>query len=154
MKRLAKPFLLAGLLLTTAAAYAQNIGVVDIEKVIGNYNKAQTVMADSKVREADLRKMHADFAKQLEEARKNQPKNPVATEQMEKDLQGKLAAKVNEYRDWSTTKQKEIDTALETTIRDVAKAKALDVVLAKQAVFQGGTDITNEILSRLNRATP
>lgn len=134
------------------AAYADTIGTVDLDKIVAGYNKAQSVMADIKVKEAELRKMQAEFVKQLEEAKKNQPKNPVANEQLEKDLNSKLNTKLTEYRDWAATKQKEIDNDLDSTIKAVAKAKGVDVVLSKQAVFQGGTDITNDILSKLNTA--
>lgn len=131
-------------------AFADSIGIVDLDKVVTGYNKAQTVLADIKVKEAELRKMQADFVKQLEESKKNSPKNPVSNDQLEKDLNAKLNAKLSEYRDWTANKQKEIDTDLETTIKEVAKSKNLDVVLSKQAVFQGGSDITNDVLSKLN----
>jgi len=136
-----------------ASAPARNtgIGIIDLDKVVGNYGKAQSVMADIKVREADLRKTQADYLKQLEDTRKTQAKNPVSSDQLEKDLNNKLSIKLNEYRDWSTAKQKEIDTDLQTTIKAVAQAKGLDVVLSKDAVFQGGADITSEVLSRLNK---
>lgn len=135
-------------------AFADSIGLVDLDKIVTGYNKAQSVMADIKVKEAELRKMQADYVKQLEESRKNNPKNPVANDQLEKDLNVKLNAKLTEYRDWTVNKQKEIDTDLETTIKEVAKGKNVDVVLSKQAVFQGGTDITNDVLSRLNTVHP
>lgn len=140
----------AAVTLGTVNAYADSIGTVDLDKVVANYNKAQSVMADIKVKEAELRKMQAEFVKQLEESKKNNPKNPVSNEQLEKDLNVKLNAKLSEYRDWTVTKQKEIDTDLESTIKEVAKGKNIDVVLSKQAVFQGGTDITNDVLSKLN----
>jgi outer membrane protein len=140
--------------LSSLAAFADTIGIVDLDKVVSGYNKAQTVMADIKVKEAELRKMQADFVKQLEESKKNNPKNPVANDQLEKDLNTRLNAKLTEYRDWTVNKQKEIDNDLETTIKDVARSKNIDVVLSKQAVFQGGSDITNDVLSRLNSGAP
>jgi outer membrane protein len=151
LKKTVVAALLAGML-SMGMAMAEVIGVVDLDKVMSNYNKAQSVLADIKVREADLRKLQADYAKQLEDAKKNNPKNPIAADQMEKDLTNKLTVRINEYRDWTATKQKEIDTALEVSIRDAAKAKGVNVVLSKQAVFDGGVDITNDILSRLNKA--
>jgi Skp family chaperone for outer membrane proteins len=138
-------------MLAPVASWAEVIGVVDLDKIMSNYNKAQSVMADIKVREAELRKLQADYSKQLEDARKADPKSPVASSQLEKDLTAKLSAKVNEYRDWTATQQKTIDMALETSIRDAAKARNVEVVISKQAVFQGGVDITNDILSRLNK---
>jgi Skp family chaperone for outer membrane proteins len=151
MKKFALLAALLATVLTPVASFAEVIGVVDLDKIMSNYAKAQGVMADIKVREAELRKLQADYAKQLEDARKTDAKSPVASSQLEKDLTGKLTAKVNEYRDWTATQQKSIDLALETSIRDAAKARNVEVVISKQAVFQGGVDITNDILTRLNK---
>ena len=151
MKKFALLAALAAIVMTPVASFAEVIGVVDLDKIMSNYAKAQSVMADIKVREAELRKLQADYAKQLEDTRKSDPKSPVASSQLEKDLTGKLTSKVNEYRDWTATQQKSIDLALETSIRDAAKARNVEVVISKQAVFQGGIDITNDILTRLNK---
>jgi outer membrane protein len=132
-------------------AHAAGIGTIDLDKVVGGYNKAQSVMSDIKVKEADLRKMQADYVKQLEDARKANAKNPVTADQLEKDLNAKLTTKLTEYRNWSTAKQKEIDNDLQVTIKAVAAAKGLDIVLSKDAVFQGGSDITNDVLGKLNK---
>jgi Skp family chaperone for outer membrane proteins len=151
MKRFALVLAAALVTVLPIASWAEIIGVVDLDKVMSNYSKAQSVMADIKVREAELRKLQADYSKQVEDARKTDPKSPVASSQLEKDLTAKLGAKVNEYRDWTATQQKAIDVALETSIRDAAKARSVEVVISKQAVFQGGIDITNDILTRLNK---
>ncbi len=132
------------------ASFADSIGYVDFERVLTDYDKAQDILAEIKVKEAELRKMQAEFVKQIEETRKNSPKNPVSANQLEKDLNEQLSARVREYRDWAATKQKEIDSALENSIRDVARTKGVDVVLTKQAVFEGGVDLTNDVLVKLN----
>lgn len=142
--------LAASLLLAPAVALADAIGYVDLEKVAGGYDKAQSFASDVKVKEAELRKMQADFVKQIEDAKKSSPKTPVSGNQLEKDLNDKLSAKVREYRDWASTRQKEIDQALETSIKSVAKARSVDVVLPRQAVLNGGVDMTAEVLARLN----
>ncbi|MBK8190406.1 MAG: OmpH family outer membrane protein [Vampirovibrionales bacterium] len=148
--RLTALSLAATLLLAPAVAMADAVGYVDLEKVAGGYDKAQSFSADVKVKEAELRKMQADFVKQIEDARKSAPKNPVTGNQLEKDLNDKLSAKVREYRDWASTRQKEIDQALETSIKAAAKARSVDVVLPRQAVLNGGVDLTADVLSKLN----
>lgn len=134
------------------AAFADAIGYVDFEKLMGEYDQAQSFMADSKVREAELRKLQADYVKQIEEARKANPKNPVSANQLEKTLNDQLSVKVREYRDWSTSQQKSIDNSLQTAVKAAAAQKQVDVVLSSQAIFEGGTDLTNEVLARLNTA--
>ena len=133
------------------SAQAEGVGVVDVAKIYSSYDSAQQIMAEIKVKEADLRKMQADYVKQLEESKQKNLNNPITTQQMEKDLNAKLNAKLNEYRDWAETKQKGLENTINNVIDLMAKTKGLDVILSKQAVFQGGTDITTDVISKLNQ---
>lgn len=138
-----------------SAVFADAIGTVDYEKLLQSYNKAQSFSDDSKIKERDLEKMRAEYVKQLRETKSKQPNNPVALDQMEKDLQDKLNSKINETRDWMAAKSKELETEMNTAISSVAAAKKLDIVIAKQFVFHGGQDITTDVIGRLNAmATP
>ncbi|MDH4379503.1 MAG: OmpH family outer membrane protein [Vampirovibrionales bacterium] len=156
MKRMMQTLLVAGTVAVmgvstlASTAFADAIGYVDFEKLMGEYDRAQSFMADAKVREAELRKLQADYVKQIEETRKNAPKNPVASNTLEKQLNDQLGVKVQEYRDWSTSQQKSIDDSLQAAVKDAAKTRQINVVLARQAVFEGGVDITSDVLTRLN----
>ncbi|MEB3244855.1 MAG: OmpH family outer membrane protein [Vampirovibrionales bacterium] len=134
-------------------AFAETIGYVDFDKVFNEYDKAQTVMADMKVKEADLRKVQADFVKQIEESKKTNTKNPVANTTLEKDLSEKLNARINEYRDWASSKQKEIEGDIRGAVTGSATKRGVDVVLTEQAVFQGGLDLTADVITKLNTST-
>lgn len=133
-----------------AAQAADTIGTVDYDKLVRSYNKAQIFNDDMKAKEADLEKMRAEFVKQIREAKTKQPNNPVAVDQLQKSLEDKLAVKVNEYRDSQESQAKSLETAMNTAIETVAHSKNLSVILAKQTVLVGGTDITNEVLAKLN----
>lgn len=133
-----------------AAHAADTIGTVDYDKLVRSYNKAQIFNDDMKAKEADLEKMRAEFVKQIREAKTKQPNNPVAVDQLQKSLEDKLAVKVNEYRDSQEAQAKSLETSMNTAIETVARSKNLSVILAKQTVLIGGTDITNEVLAKLN----
>jgi len=133
-----------------AAFAADTIGTVDYDKLIRSYNKAQVFQDDMKSKQADLEKMRADYIKQIREAKTKQPNNPVAVEQLQKSLEEKLEGKVNEYSNLQESQAKSLENEMNNTIETVAKSKNLSVVLAKQTVFVGGTDITNDVLTRLN----
>lgn len=132
------------------AAYAETTGTVDYDKLIRSYNKAQTFNDDSKIKEQELETMRAEFVKQLRQSKAAQPNNPVAADQLEKQLQDKMTAKVNETRDWMSAKSRELETEMNGAISSVAQAKKMDVVVAKQFVLYGGVDITNDVLAKLN----
>lgn len=133
-----------------AAHAADTIGTVDYDKLVRSYNKAQIFNDDMKAKEADLEKMRAEFVKQIREAKTKQPNNPIAVDQLQKSLEDKLAVKVNEYRDSQEAQAKSLETSMNTAIETVARSKNLSVILAKQTVLIGGTDITNEVLAKLN----
>jgi len=136
------------------ALAADTIGTVDYDKLIRSFNKAQSFSDDMKIKEQELQTLQAEYTKQIREAKTKQPNNPVAVDQLQKSLEQKLDAKVNEYRSFQESQAKALDDELTNTIEGVAKGKNLSIILAKQAVFTGGTDITNEVLSRLNANTP
>lgn len=134
------------------AQAADTIGTVDYDKLVRSYTKAQLFSDDMKSKEAELEKMRAEFVKQIRETKAKNTNNPVAVDQLQKTLEEQLQKKVNEYRAFQEGQAKALETQMNATIEGVAKAKNLSVILSKQSVFVGGTDITNEVLSRLNAA--
>jgi Skp family chaperone for outer membrane proteins len=136
---------------TSVKAFAADtIGTVDYDKLIRSYTKAQLFNDDMKSKEAELEKMKAEFVKQIRETKAKQPNNPVAVDQLQKSLEEKLQTKLNEYRSFQESQAKTLETEMSNAIEGVAKSRNLSVILAKQTVFVGGTDITNDVLSRLN----
>ena len=107
-----------------------------------------------KIKEQDFEKMRAEFVKQIREAKTKQPNNPVAVEQLQKTLEETLNTKMNEFRSFQEAQSKSLENEMNTAIENVAKSKNLSVILQKQAVFIGGTDITNDVLARLNTSAP
>lgn len=129
---------------------ADTIGTVDYDKLVRSYTKAQLFSDDMKSRQAELEKMQAEFVKQIREAKSKSANNPVQVDQLQKTLEQKLQTKVNEFTDFQNTQAKALETEMDGAIEGIAKSKNLTVVLAKQTVLVGGTDITNDVLARLN----
>ena len=96
---------------------------------------------------ADKRDRTAEEQKEYDELNKvyNQRKGEMRV------LQDSLAKEVQAKREELT---KTITTSLDTAIKTVAEAKKLSLVIAKEAVLYGGTDITNEVLEKLNAPAP
>ena len=124
------------------------LGVVDRDKVITSFNKAQSAAEELKKTEESVRKLLEDSNKQYEEA-KNAKKPPAELEGLQKRLQTKID---DEYKK-AQAKAQNLETQLETDIDSAIKAEAasrkLDTVLMKGAVLLGGTDITDGVVKRL-----
>ncbi len=77
--------------------------------------------------------------------------------QMDKDMQGKSgdeAAKVAE--DYAakaqliqSEAQNKLKASLDTALNQVAKEKSLGAIMIKEAVPQGGTDVTKEVIAKM-----
>ena len=134
-------------------AMAQNasksaIGVVDREKVITSFGKAQKAADELKRVEDSVRKLLEESNKQYEEAKL--AKKPQA--ELE-GLQKKLQSRIDEEYKKAKTRAQSLETSLETDIDSAIKAEAesrkLETVFMKGAVLLGGTDITEGVVKRL-----
>ena len=73
-----------------------------------------------------------------------QQKSTSIGEQMEKDYNAQIDSKAQE----SETK---VDAEVRDAINKVAQEKSYNYVLAKAAIFVGGTDITDDVIAKLER---
>lgn len=80
----------------------------------------------------------------LKELTDIQTKSKTTGGQIEKDYNAQLQ---NEARDLESKAFQEISDA----VKGIAEAKKYTFVFAKDAVFFGGTDITNEVIAKLDR---
>lgn len=137
--------------LLASSAWADTIGYINFQKIMMGYEKAQGLMADAKVKEAEVQKVKADYIKQIEDSRKLNAKTPLITQNLEKQLQGQLEVKVRELQSWGVGQQQLIETTISQTIKQVAQQKGISVVLDQQAVITGGVDLTGDVVLQLNR---
>jgi Skp family chaperone for outer membrane proteins len=141
----------AGAALAQGAAPAAkaSIGVVDRDKVITSFKKAQSAAEELKRVEENVRKLLEDSNKQYEEAKT--AKKPQA--ELE-GLQKRLQLKIDEEYKKAQGRAQNLETQLETDIDDAIKAEAasrkMDTVFMKGAVLLGGTDITEGVVKRLS----
>jgi len=124
------------------------IGVIDRDKVVSGYSKAQQAFEDLKKGEEKVQKLVENANKQYEEAKKaNKP--PAELEGLQRRLQADIDTEVKKLQ----SSIQGIETQLENEIDGAIKAEAathkVDVVLMKQAVLLGGIDITDGVLKRL-----
>ncbi len=132
----------------TAAVKSATLGVVDRDKVITSFPKAQAAAEDLKKTEDSVKKLLEESNRQYEDA-KNAKKPQAELESLQKRLQ----TKIDEECKRATSKAQGLETSLENDIDSAIKAEAasrkLDTVLMKGAVLMGGVDITDGVVKRL-----
>jgi len=110
-----------------------NIGVVDVNKVMAESPKVKQFQEQLNVKGKEL-------SDQLEKE-----KATLSPADFQKRQEGI-------YGDFMKIKQdmeSQVDASIKTTLETISKEKKLSVILYKNGVAQGGTDITDEVIQKL-----
>ena len=131
--------IIAGLMVTAAmlsfgcSGRNSEFGVVDMQKV----EKEATI----------LKTVQTDLEKQIKELREKAIKDSEGKEDAEKrkiaeDFQAKAKLAQSEA-------QNKIKSSVDSAMNAVAKEKGLGAILVKQAVPQGGKDVTADVIAKM-----
>lgn len=120
-------------LVLSGCGSTNNVGVVDVNKVMTESGKVK------------------QFQEQLN------TKGKEMSEQLEKDKAGmtpeafqkKQETAYGEFMKMKQDMEGQIDTSMKQTLEQIAKDKKLGVVLYKNGVAQGGVDITEEVIQKM-----
>lgn len=134
---------------TQWSGWAQSIGVVDTEIIGRDYKKAQTLSQQVRTKEEELQKYRAELAKELKD--KGEKATPVEKKALEERLNKQFAEKLKGYRDWLIVQEEQLRTSVEKAIKEVAESEKMDMILTKTVVLQGGKDVTDKVVGKLNQ---
>lgn len=145
--------LAAGLTASTSQVFAQqathlNLGVVDRDKVVTGYSKAQQAAEELKRQEDKVHKLIEDSNKQYEES-KAAHKPPAELEGLQKRLQNQIDGEVKQVQARAQVLESQLESEIDSAIKAEAESKKVDTVMMKQAVLIGGTDLTEGVIKRL-----
>lgn len=121
-----------------------NVAVVDIQKVVVSSPQVNDLKIEQKNRISELAKFVEDAKANLAKE-KNATKKKALEEKYNKELNVKKNALENEY----AKKLSDIDKNITEIVKTKATKDGYDLVLAKNVVLVGGTDITDEIVKSL-----
>jgi Skp family chaperone for outer membrane proteins len=131
------------------AAKPQAVGIVDRDKVVTSYPKAQQAADELKKSEEKIHKLIEESNKQYEDA-KTAKKPPAELEGLQKRLQNQINDEVKRVQDRAQTLEAQLESEIDSAIKAEAANRHVDVVIMKQAVLMGGTDITDGVVKRLS----
>ena len=140
----------AFLLSFAAASFGENIGYIDVAKVFKQYKETAKAEEQLKKLKDEFDKQKNDMQAQLDNAEKSGT-SKEALVAMAKDLDTKLDPKRQEIlklNDQLTTK---LQSDILASVKKVAKKVGIDMVLDKAALIIGGTDLTDMVISDLNK---
>jgi Skp family chaperone for outer membrane proteins len=132
----------------TAAPTGKVVGIIDRDRVVASYPKAQSAAEELKRLEESLNKVIDDANRQYEEAKKA-GKPPAELEGMQKRLQAKIDQEGKGFQARISGLEADLEGAVDSAIKAEAAQRHVDVVFLKQAVLFGGVDLTDGVLKRL-----
>lgn len=125
--------LVVGALLGGCSAKATAIGILDVEKVMADSPKVKALQDELNVKGKAL-------SDQLE-----QEKAGISAEEYQKRQQTAYGEFLKIKQDLET----QIDNSIKQALEQVSKEKNLGVVLYKNGVAQGGIDITEDVVKKM-----
>ena len=142
-----KKFLLLGLMLSlnTIPAFAENIGIVDLQAVVNNSAQVKQLKREYDTKLEELNKVIAN-ARIAVAKETDLKKIEQIEEKYTKEFNTKKAALEREY----SYKIGAIETKIKDQIKKKAIEKKFDYVFAKSVVLYGGDDITSEVSASVN----
>ncbi|XER08465.1 hypothetical protein SRRS_40800 [Sporomusa rhizae] len=123
----------AGLALAGCNAGQATVGVLDVNKVMSDSPKVKGF-------QDQLNAKGKELSDQLE---KDKPS--ISAEEFQK----RQEAAYGEFLKTKQDLESQIDTTIKQAIEQVSKDKKLSVVLYKNSVAQGGTDITDAVIQKM-----
>jgi len=132
------------------AADFSGIGTIDVQKVFKGYKETGKSQAELAKLEEGFKKEFEDSQKTLAQAEKD-GKKPEELEKMKKDLEEKLAPKREALMRLNEQLTTQLQSKILDAVKKVSKKVGIEVVLDKVVVINGGTDLTDLVLTTLNK---
>lgn len=122
------------LLVAGCSGKTATVGVVDLEKVMKESPKVKT-----------LQEQLTTKGKAIQDELDNDQKS-----MSKEDFDKKQQAKYGEFMQLRQDLESQVEAAMKQSMEEVAKEKSLGAILYKQGVAQGGVDVTDDVLKKMN----
>lgn len=147
MKKVLLVFVAVSLLsFTKLSAFAEEIGYIDINKIIANYSKARNVEVNLKAKEADIKKFINDARKNIKTS-----SNVVESRKLQAKYTRELQEKSTLYKKEQLAQISSVEESITSAVKIVAERKKITAVFKKEDLIIGGTDLTSDVIVELNK---
>jgi Skp family chaperone for outer membrane proteins len=132
------------------AANFTSIGYIDVQKVFKEYKETSKAQGELAKQEESFKKEFEDSQKKLEKAEKD-GKTKEDLEKMRKELEEKLAPKRETLLRLNEQLTGRLQAQILEAVKSVAKKVGIEVVFDKQVVITGGMDLSEMVITELNK---
>lgn len=126
------------------------IGYIDVNRVFKEYKAAKSAQDDLSKQEKDFKKEFDDQQKKLEDAQTN-GMSRTEVEKLRKQLEDELSPKRDQLLALNEKLTAKLQLDIVKAVEKVAKKMGIEMVLDKQVVITGGMDLSDMVISELNK---
>ncbi|NQU18483.1 MAG: OmpH family outer membrane protein [Candidatus Saganbacteria bacterium] len=137
-------------LASTVMAASSSLGYLDMQKVFKQYKEATKAQKELEKKQKGFKEEFEKSQKKLLEAEKKGKKQSELT-RMKADMEKKLESKQKELMQYNQGLSQKLQKNILAASSKIAKKLALDLIIDKQAVIVGGMDVTDMVLTELNK---
>lgn len=124
------------------------IAYIDSARILEEYSEAKKLLVEIAEAEKQLNQKIIAKRQEIEKA-KAQKKTETEIQMMAEKIRLELEPEAKKIEEDSARKSKIIEDKVDQIIKDYAAKNKYDIVMIKEAVLNGGVDITNDILKLL-----
>ena len=150
-KKLAASIIVLSFMASFAFAVASSsIGYIDVQKVFKDYKETSKAQKELSKQEESFKKDFDESQKKLKDA-EDKGKSREELEKMKKELEEKLSPKRNELLKLNEQMTMKLQKEIISAVSKVAQKVGIDVVVDKQVIIVGGMDLTDLVVTELNK---
>ena len=142
--------LLAFMFSVSHAANYTSIGFIDVQRVFKEYKETSKAQGELAKQEESFKKEFEESQKKLEKSEKDGRKKEEL-DKMKKELEEKLAPKRDTLLKLNEQLTGKLQAEILEAVKKVGKKVGIDVILDKQVVITGGMDLTEMVVTELNK---
>lgn len=125
-------------------AFASGVGYIDYQKVYESYPLAQQAIKEIDAKGLEIQQFMVDKEKQYKAL-----DTPLKKQNFEEATIKELNAKQDAYLQLKNQKGEMIFNSIEAATKKVMVEQGLDTILVDSAIFVGGVDVTDKVISKL-----
>ncbi|MDR1114333.1 MAG: OmpH family outer membrane protein [Candidatus Margulisbacteria bacterium] len=142
--------IILSLAVLASVSLAATVGYIDVKQVFEGYSKTKSVQDDLNNKMKDYEKLRNKHAQKLTEA-KIDGKTEKDLEKLQEDMKKELGPKETEIQMINDEQMAKIRKDIVAAVDAVSKEVGIDVVVDKQVIITGGMDLTEQVITRLNK---
>jgi outer membrane protein len=142
--------IILSLAVLASVSLAATVGYIDVKQVFEGYSKTKSVQDDLNNKMKDYEKLRNKHAQKLTEA-KIDGKTEKELEKLQEEMKKELGPKEAEIQMINDEQMAKIRKDIIAAVDAIAKEVGIDVVVDKQVIISGGMDLTEQVVTRLNK---